>query len=137
MATNSRSHTIVVNLTQQEFEHLKMQASPDLENYCRERLLKPSPNKNFSSTPHFISKLLKFSSLFCLMTGGIMVASKSKVTSYGFIFLALSSSQATIASYLLSDRWNFFIFGTTFLIVDLFGVLRWIFNIDLINVFKI
>ena len=65
-----------------------------------------------------------------------MVASKSKLTSYGFIFLALSSSQATIASYLLSDRWNLFIFGITFLIVDLFGVLRWVFNIDLINVLK-
>lgn len=86
MATNSHPHTIVVNLTQQEFEHLKMQASPDLENYCRDTLLKLSPNKNPSSTRYFISKLLQFSSLFCLMSGGIMVASKSKVTSYGFIF---------------------------------------------------
>jgi hypothetical protein len=81
-------------------------------------------NRNLDKK-HLI-KLLRISSSICAVLGGFLVASKLTISGYGFIILALSSSQLLISSIL--DRDNFLVFysGAVFIFVDLYGVYRWL-----------
>lgn len=73
-------------------------------------------------------KCLKWSSSSFAVTGGVLLASKTTLSGYGFIFLALSSSQMLLASVLLNDRSMIFYSASLFLFVDCLGVYRWLFQ---------
>jgi hypothetical protein len=75
-----------------------------------------------------ISSGLKISSSLCALCGAILLASKTIISGYGFIFLAISSSQLLVASILLKDKIRIFYAGCVFIFVDCFGVYRWLLN---------
>lgn len=75
-----------------------------------------------------ISSILKISSSLCALGGGILLASKTIISGYGFIFLAISSSQLLVASILLKDKIMIFYASCIFIFVDCFGVYRWLLN---------
>ena len=70
--------------------------------------------------------LLKISSSLCAMLGGIILAVNLNISRYGFIFLALSSSQLLIASIQSKDYLMVIYAASIFLFVDCLGVYRWI-----------
>lgn len=72
------------------------------------------------------AQLLKISSSICAVVGGIMLAAKLHISSYGFLFLALSSSQLLISSIQTKDNSMAFYAGSIFLFVDCLGVYRWL-----------
>jgi hypothetical protein len=76
--------------------------------------------------PKVSSRAFKLSSSSCALTGGILLASNTPMSGYGFIFLALSSGQLLLAS--LQDRDNSMIFYamSLFVFVDCLGVYRWV-----------
>ncbi|KJH69462.1 hypothetical protein UH38_23660 [Aliterella atlantica CENA595] len=73
-------------------------------------------------------KHLKRSSSICAIAGGVLLAAKVDLSGYGFIFLALSSSQMLLASILKKDQSMIFYSASLFLFVDCLGVDRWIFS---------
>ena len=75
-----------------------------------------------------IAKALKYSSIFCALLGGIVLASNVSYSGYGFIFLALSSSQFLAASLKTKDTTNMIYAASVFVFVDCLGVYRWILN---------
>ena len=72
--------------------------------------------------------ILKISSSLCALCGGILLASKIPISGYGFILLAMSSSQLLVASILLKDKIMIFYAASVFIFVDCFGVYRWLLN---------
>lgn len=72
------------------------------------------------------TQLLKISSSICAVIGGVMLAAKLNISSYGFLFLALSSSQLFVSSIQSKDSLMMFYSGSIFLFVDCFGVYRWL-----------
>ena len=77
--------------------------------------------RRYSST-----QFLKISSSFCAVCGGVILAAKLSISSYGFLFLALSSSQLFIASIKTRDYLMIVYSGSIFLFVDCLGVYRWL-----------
>ena len=75
-----------------------------------------------------IASALKFSSIFFALLGGILVASNLPISGYGFIILALSSSQLLIASIHDKDTTTVLYAASVFIFVDCLGVYRWILN---------
>jgi hypothetical protein len=73
-----------------------------------------------------VAKLLQWSSSACAIAGGVMLASKTEISGYGFIFLALSSSQMLIASIRKQDTSMITYAVSLFLFVDCLGIYRWI-----------
>lgn len=71
-------------------------------------------------------KRLKWSSSTCAIVGGVLLAAKVDLSGYGFIFLALSSSQMLLASILSKDQSMIFYSASLFLFVDCLGVYRWV-----------
>lgn len=76
-------------------------------------------NKSFSHS-------LKLSSSSCALSGGIILASNTSVSGYGFIFLALSSGQLLLASLQDQDNTMIFYAASLFVFVDCLGVYRWV-----------
>ncbi|MEH2184315.1 hypothetical protein [Nostoc sp.] len=74
----------------------------------------------------FFSKALKLSSSSCIMAGGILLASNTSISGYGFLGLALSSSQLLIASLLERNHTMAFYTASLFFFVDCLGVYRWL-----------
>ena len=72
------------------------------------------------------AQLLKVSSSICAVVGGIMLAAKLNISSYGFLLLALSSSQLLISSIQTKDNLMILYSGSIFLFVDCLGVYRWL-----------
>jgi hypothetical protein len=73
-----------------------------------------------------ISIFLKTSSSVCAVVGGVLLASKLEVSGYGFVFLAMSSSQLLIVS-IRERELNLIVYaGSVFLFVDCFGIYRWL-----------
>ena len=71
---------------------------------------------------------LKWTSSIFAFSGGIILASKTDISGYGFIFLAISSSLMLAASWLVKDK-SMIVYSTSlFFGVDLLGVYRWILN---------
>ncbi|HIK19120.1 MAG TPA: hypothetical protein IGS53_28085 [Leptolyngbyaceae cyanobacterium M33_DOE_097] len=62
----------------------------------------------------------------CALIGGILLASKLEISGYGFVFLAMSSSQLLVASIQERDISMIVYAGSVFLFVDCFGVYRWL-----------
>ncbi len=73
-----------------------------------------------------VAKFLQWSSSACAIAGGVMLASKTEISGYGFIFLALSSSQMLAASIRKKDTSMITYAGSLFLFVDCLGIYRWI-----------
>jgi hypothetical protein len=73
-------------------------------------------------------KRLKWSSSICAIAGGVLLAAKVALSGYGFIFLALSSSQMLLASILSKDQNMIFYSASLFIFVDCLGIYRWIFS---------
>jgi hypothetical protein len=71
-------------------------------------------------------KYLQYSSSLCAILGGILLASNTPSSGYGFIFLALSSSQMLVASLLKADLTMICYSGGLFVFVDCLGIYRWI-----------
>ncbi len=76
--------------------------------------------------PRTRSKYLKCLSCFFAVIGGVLVASKTGVSSYGFLFLAMSSSLMLIASFWERDKSMMYYSGSIFFFVDCLGVYRWL-----------
>jgi hypothetical protein len=74
------------------------------------------------------AKIFKFSSIFCALLGGILLASNIPTSGYGFIFLALSSGQLLLASLQDKDTTTILYAASVFVFVDCLGVYRWILN---------
>ena len=72
------------------------------------------------------SQVLKLSSSACALTGGILLASHTASSGYGFIFLALSSGQLLLASLQERDRTMILYAASLFIFVDCLGVYRWV-----------
>lgn len=74
----------------------------------------------------FISNFLKFSSSVCAVAGGVILSSNTPVSKYGFILLALSSSQIFISSSLTSNKGLMLYSASLFIFVDCLGIYRWL-----------
>jgi hypothetical protein len=72
------------------------------------------------------SSSLKLFSAFCAVAGGILLASNTAVSGYGFIFFAFSSSQLLVASLQEKDNRMIFYSASLFIFVDCPGIYRWI-----------
>jgi hypothetical protein len=77
------------------------------------------------STNNLIAYLKWASSSFAI-TGGVLLASKTDASGYGFIFLALSSSHMLMATCLMGDKSMICYSGALFLFVDCLGIYRWL-----------
>ena len=73
-----------------------------------------------------LAKILKLTSSACAVTGGVLLAANLDVSKYGFILLAMSSSQMLIASIRTQDITMMIYSGSLFCFVDCLGVFRWI-----------
>ncbi|AFY95799.1 hypothetical protein [Chamaesiphon minutus] len=74
-----------------------------------------------------LAKILKLTSSACAVAGGVLLAANLDVSKYGFILLAMSSSQMLIASIRLNDKPTIIYAGSLFFFVDTLGIFRWIF----------
>jgi hypothetical protein len=82
---------------------------------------------NLSTNEDRLAKTLKLSSSACAVAGGVMLAANlPDVSKYGFIFLALSSSQMLVASLRTNDQTMMIYSGSLFFFVDCLGIYRWI-----------
>ena len=80
----------------------------------------------FLNLTNSISNYLKLSSSFFALLGGILLASNTAISPYGFLFLALSSSQLLIASFTEKDRIMLIYSASLFIFVDCIGIYRWL-----------
>jgi hypothetical protein len=79
-----------------------------------------------SQKRHPIASKLQWSSSACAIAGGVMLASKTGVSGYGFIFLALSSGQLLASSVMAQNKSLMVYAGSLFLFVDCLGMYRWL-----------
>ncbi len=75
-----------------------------------------------------LSEKLKISSSFFALIGGTLLASNTPSSGYGFIFLAMSSSQMLIANLQIKDKVMILYSASVFIFVDCLGVYRWLLN---------
>ena len=71
-------------------------------------------------------KFLKYSSSTCAIMGGSLLAANIQISPYGFILLAMSSSQMLLASILAVDKTMIFYSASLFIFVDCLGIYRWL-----------
>jgi hypothetical protein len=71
-------------------------------------------------------RFFHYSSSACAVAGGTMLASNTEVSGYGFILLALSSSQMLMSSILIQDRRLIIYSASLFVFVDCLGIYRWV-----------
>jgi hypothetical protein len=83
-----------------------------------------APARRF--TKRQVSQFLTWSSCVCTVLGGGLLASKTLLSPYGFLLLAMGSSQMVGATYLIRDRALFCYSVCVFLFVDCFGIYRWL-----------
>lgn len=72
------------------------------------------------------SELLKWSSSIFALIGGFTLALNVKISPYGFIALAMSSSQLLISSLIKKDLSMIVYSGSVFICVDTFAIYRWL-----------
>jgi hypothetical protein len=81
---------------------------------------------NTELTNRSFAKKLQASSSVCAVAGGIILASNTDVSSYGFFFLALSSSQMLVSAFLQQNTSIMIYAGSLFIFVDCLGIYRWV-----------
>lgn len=69
---------------------------------------------------------LRLSSSFFAVLGGTLLASHTDISGFGFIFLAMSSSQMLVSSCFAKDLNMILYSGSVFFFVDSFGIYRWL-----------
>jgi len=69
---------------------------------------------------------LRLSAAFCALVGGVMVASNTSVSPYGFLVLCLSSGQLCLVAWWIRDRLLLLHSGVMLVFVDGLGVWRWL-----------
>jgi hypothetical protein len=74
-------------------------------------------NDNKLPSIYLYPRFLKISSSVCAVIGGVMLAAKLSISSYGFLFLALSSSQLFISSIQSKDYLMICYSGSIFIFV--------------------
>ena len=83
--------------------------------------------QNLSESKDRLANTLKLTSSACAVTGGIMPAANlPNISRYGFVFLALSSSQMLVASLRTKDTTMIIYSSSLFFFVDCLGIYRWI-----------
>jgi len=70
--------------------------------------------------------ILQYSGAFFGIVGGIMVASNTKYTKYGFIYSTIASLILSLWCF-YSREWGYFVLNLVYLSIDTFGVYRWLF----------
>jgi hypothetical protein len=73
-----------------------------------------------------LAKKIQLSSSACAVAGGVILASNTNISGYGFIFLALSSSQLLASSILTKNQSLMVYAGSLFVFVDCLGMFRWL-----------
>lgn len=96
----------------------------NIQQYYRDSLQVMSSRKGRKGSKY--TKPLRISGSICAIIGGIMLASNSNISPYGFLPLAASSSQWLISSILEKDTVLAFNSASLFLFVDLLGIYRWL-----------
>jgi hypothetical protein len=91
----------------------------------RQATLKIRQSRN---KPLKVANYYKWSSSFFALLGGGLLALNISLSAYGFIFLAMSSSQLLVASLLIKDKTMIVYSASVFFGVDLLGVYRWLVN---------
>lgn len=89
------------------------------------KTIKPKVKKN-KNKKYYLSNFLKLSSSFFALTGGVILASNTESSGYGFIFLALSSSQMLVSSIIIKDPTLITYSACLFIFVDSFGIYKWL-----------
>ena len=83
--------------------------------------------QNLSESKDRLANTLKLTSSACAVAGGVMLAANlPEISKYGFIFLALSSSQMLVASLRTKDTTMIIYASSLFFFVDCLGIYRWI-----------
>jgi hypothetical protein len=76
---------------------------------------------------HKLAQTLQLtSSAFAVVGGVLLAANLANISKYGFILLAMSSSQLLVSSLLSKDTRMIIYAGSLFFFVDCLGVYRWI-----------
>ncbi len=75
-----------------------------------------------------LAKTLKLTSSACAVVGGVLLAANIDISKYGFILLAMSSSQMLVASSRTRDMSMIIYAGSVFFFVDCLGIYRWVFQ---------
>jgi hypothetical protein len=96
-----------------------------------EHLVNPDQSKIEKSSTRriddsFFVKFLQFSSSACAVAGGTLLAANTEVSRYGFIVLALSSSQMLASSMMVGNKSLIIYSASIFIFVDCFGIYRWV-----------
>ena len=74
----------------------------------------------------YLPNSLKWSSSAFALAGGVLLASNTELSKYGFIFLAFSSGQMLLASLQIQDISMVVYSASLFIFVDLMGIYRWL-----------
>jgi hypothetical protein len=85
-------------------------------------------NSQITRHKNIIADLLKLISSTFAIAGGIILASNTAISGYGFIFLASSSSSMLLSSIILRDKIMILYAASLFCCVDCLGIYRWILN---------
>jgi hypothetical protein len=73
-----------------------------------------------------ITDRLKLLSSAFAIAGGIILASNTSISGYGFIFLATSSSLMLLSSIIIRDKIMILYAASLFCCVDCLGIYRWV-----------
>ena len=83
--------------------------------------------QNLSEPKDRLANTLKLTSSACAVAGGVVLAANiPAISKYGFIFLAMSSSQMLVASLRTRETTMIIYSGSVFFLVDCLGIFRWI-----------
>lgn len=93
-----------------------------LDDYLAEKW---APLKKYIPKEKLIS-FIKWTGTVAAIFGGTMLASKTILTPYGFIFLAVSSSLWLVTGFLTKDRPLITLNLFLFVMVDVHGIYRWL-----------
>ncbi|WP_299411161.1 hypothetical protein [Acaryochloris sp. IP29b_bin.148] len=102
------------------------QFNPELKS---DLVLKSSRHSSFTRSRQSIAKVLKFSSSICAVAGGVIVSSNIPESKYGFILLALSSSQIFMSSSIEGEKSLMIYSASLFIFVDCLGIYRWLIQV--------
>ena len=126
LSNTSFIHTIAVSFSEDDLKQLNSKAGDvPLPIFIREAALSQTKTR-ISRKRQIASKFFILSSSFCGLVGGSMVASKTSITGYGFVPLALSSSQMLLASLLMRNWFLVCQSSCIFIFVDCIGIVNWL-----------
>jgi hypothetical protein len=124
---NFLSAPVVVYFTPDELEKIQIKSrSKKLADFCHDAAVAYESQTQIPRFKRLIISALEKSCMTCLLVGGILLASRIPISGYGFIFLALSSSQLFVAGVLEKKRKTILYAASLFLFVDSIGVYRWV-----------